>query len=151
MSVEENKRGGLTIHFCAHHECLCPGYPPVPSPPFSDLCHDCGFSFIEWACAGKKKKKRKKGTSAHSRSVPRCSMRSVLEPASQIHDCMTAAPLKIRHVSCDVWLLLDKLSAGILFILLRAQPQRVKKAKLKNQCSPCSAGCLCLPLQSISH
>lgn len=101
---------------------------PSPTPPFSDLCHDCGFSFIVWACAGEKKKE--KGTSAHSRSVPRCSMRSVLEPASQIHDCMTAAPLKIRHVSCDGWLLLDKLSAGILFILLGTQPQRVKKAKL---------------------
>lgn len=130
MSVEENKS---REDKWADHTFLCTSWAPlsrIPSRSPTPLFWSLSRLRVQLHRVGLCGKKKKKGTSARSRSVPRCSMRSVLEPASQIHDCMTAAPLKIRHVSCDVWLLLDKLSAGILFILLGTQPQRVKKAKL---------------------
>lgn len=96
-----------------------PHPPSTPTHPPPDLCHDSGFSLIEcWWGGGRKKQ------DMCSLEVSPKVLREVspwASPAnSWLHD---SCCFEMRHASCDVWLLLDKLSAGIPSTSSETQPR----------------------------
>lgn len=96
---------------------------PHPAPhPSPDLCHDSGFSLIE--CGKKKKKKQDMCSLEVSPKVLREVSPWACLANSWLHD---SCRFEMRHASCDVWLLLDKLSAGIPFTSSGTQPRGLKR------------------------